>query len=470
MSGNDRYELITIGGQTFSLPSSYMDSSRRKQYFLTKQYEKDQNLLGEGVPVQSGGNGSKFFDEEILIEFRVKLSDNLFVTLVELRINKKHPNAEALRQRLQTIHTLGDDLFAKFIGRPLQIQSTQFLTTPDSKVVNEFLVPDSAMMGNIVTAILTQLLGSSAFVATMDEGNKAYSVSPDKITDTILKIPSLYLYSTYLTAEALKGVDEAKRSRILENRKNYQNVNLVYMTVPTQGELYKGKGELFPLVGEFQIQIDGNTAFTKPVGKQLESGTTPGRTTEPTTTTEPATTTEPTTTTTTEPTTTTTTITTTEPTSPYLKQEEIKILKALGFDRDLLGKLGDYLPEFFDSLPSCSTDTAMLLKKDCETAYFVLWSVMFAAQTALAERLKAQPSVAFLPDVQAGVTRQTTQSLFELHKKEDVSFDADILKQLFTLGFDVGAEFSESDIRALFSLSRRKITEDEAITRLLTVF
>lgn len=63
-----------------------------------------------------------------------------------------------------------------------------------------------------------------------------------------------------------------------------------------------------------------------------------------------------------------------------LKPEEYALLDALGIQGDRIIELSNELPLFFEVLPECSNDTSMMLKRDCDVAYYVLWSVLYKLQ------------------------------------------------------------------------------------------
>jgi hypothetical protein len=63
-----------------------------------------------------------------------------------------------------------------------------------------------------------------------------------------------------------------------------------------------------------------------------------------------------------------------------LTDDERKVLLAVGIDGILESTLRPYLAKFFDVLPSCQTDAAMMLAKNCEVPYYVIWSARFGAR------------------------------------------------------------------------------------------
>ncbi len=71
-----------------------------------------------------------------------------------------------------------------------------------------------------------------------------------------------------------------------------------------------------------------------------------------------------------------------------LTDQERAVLSALGIDGTLELTLRPYLAKFFDALPSCQTDAAMMLAKSCEIPYYVIWSARFGARQATKGRFE----------------------------------------------------------------------------------
>ena len=70
-----------------------------------------------------------------------------------------------------------------------------------------------------------------------------------------------------------------------------------------------------------------------------------------------------------------------------LLPEERKILESIGIDKRLETTLKPYLPEFFEKLPLCQTDTSLVLSKQCEVPHYVVWSALFDSHTRSKEML-----------------------------------------------------------------------------------
>jgi hypothetical protein len=71
-----------------------------------------------------------------------------------------------------------------------------------------------------------------------------------------------------------------------------------------------------------------------------------------------------------------------------LTPQERALLVSLGVDEELENSLKPYLAEFFSTLDQCSADPNLILSKDCETAYFVIWSAFFHNRKEVERRLK----------------------------------------------------------------------------------
>lgn len=70
-----------------------------------------------------------------------------------------------------------------------------------------------------------------------------------------------------------------------------------------------------------------------------------------------------------------------------LEEPEKDLLDDLGIDELMQDSLKHYLPEFFSKLDRCGSDTALVLRSECEVPYYVVWSALFANRTETAQRL-----------------------------------------------------------------------------------
>jgi hypothetical protein len=71
-----------------------------------------------------------------------------------------------------------------------------------------------------------------------------------------------------------------------------------------------------------------------------------------------------------------------------LTPQEKSLILSIGIDAQMENALKPYLADFFSSLQTCSSDTSLILNKDCETAYFVIWSTLFANNKEVHRRAK----------------------------------------------------------------------------------
>jgi hypothetical protein len=115
-----------------------------------------------------------------------------------------------------------------------------------------------------------------------------------------------------------------------------------------------------------------------------------------------------------------------------LTPQEKSLLLSIGIDVILENSLKPYLADFFSSLQTCSSDTNLILSKDCETAYFVLWSALFHNRAETTRRM-AVDSGGVIDDL-------------------DLAQDSALITGLKPKPKKVIKEIDDSDINALFSL------------------
>jgi hypothetical protein len=150
-------------------------------------------------------------------------------------------------------------------------------------------------------------------------------------------------------------------------------------------------------------------------------------------------------------------VTSTSTTGDTLTEDEIKILKAIGVYGEVLVDMAPHMAEFFDSLPKCSSDSSLMLRKDCDTAFYVLWSTLFAAQKKAAERLKQSEQKncenpnkdKFAADID---NAQDSAIVRDIKKtfKETPKFSAAAIYDLFTIRFE--KDPGEENIKAFLEL------------------
>lgn len=72
-----------------------------------------------------------------------------------------------------------------------------------------------------------------------------------------------------------------------------------------------------------------------------------------------------------------------------LTEDETRLLDDLGIDSKMMMSLKFYLSTFFDTLYMCNSDSSLVLRKDCNIPYYVLWSIMVANKEATDTRIRA---------------------------------------------------------------------------------
>ena len=63
-----------------------------------------------------------------------------------------------------------------------------------------------------------------------------------------------------------------------------------------------------------------------------------------------------------------------------LTDDEEKLLATVGIVDATRKNLNPYLYDFFEALPDCQSTTQMMTSRQCETAYYVMWSVLMKAR------------------------------------------------------------------------------------------
>lgn len=159
------------------------------------------------------------------------------------------------------------------------------------------------------------------------------------------------------------------------------------------------------------------------------------------------------------------------PTEDRLTPQETAILDALGIDAELIRRFSTDLADFFDSLHMCSTDTAMMLKEECEKSYFIMWSILMHARDRLQKRMddnaaEHRPA----SDLQIAHETAEIQSLVGLHTASSLTGEyIRAVYRLFTLQPTVKGptQAEKTAIEHLFTVGYPgKVA---AITRLFTV-
>jgi hypothetical protein len=88
-----------------------------------------------------------------------------------------------------------------------------------------------------------------------------------------------------------------------------------------------------------------------------------------------------------------------------LTKDEQGILDVLGIDGVMENILRLDLPEFFQKLPECDSDTSLVLKKDCEIPYYVIWTTLLKNRHETKRRLETHQQIKKpMSDLSAAVT------------------------------------------------------------------
>lgn len=144
--------------------------------------------------------------------------------------------------------------------------------------------------------------------------------------------------------------------------------------------------------------------------------------------------------------------------SGNLTPQEKSLLLSLGVDTILENSLKPYLTKFFSSLQTCTSDSSLVLSRDCETAYFVIWSALFHNRAEVERRLRAENGAGVIIDDYelatdgALVGDLTGRSTVDDHAIP-ITVDDDVIRSIFTPIFiDIPAVKGDEDtIRFLFT-------------------
>lgn len=93
-----------------------------------------------------------------------------------------------------------------------------------------------------------------------------------------------------------------------------------------------------------------------------------------------------------------------------LKGDEPKLLEAIGLTDDTRAELSPHLAEFFNTLPSCQTSSQMITNRKCETAYYIIWSVLLKARQASQKALNST-SATSLTDTETYMLSAATDAM-----------------------------------------------------------
>jgi len=114
--------------------------------------------------------------------------------------------------------------------------------------------------------------------------------------------------------------------------------------------------------------------------------------------------------------------------SYQLTEDETHLLEALGIDKSMADVMRPYMAKFFETLPRCQADTPMMLLKECEIPYYVLWSTKFAGIQSTADRVrKHKQNFATRTDINVAVNGAIINDMKPLKHTRTM------LDQIFTL-------------------------------------
>jgi len=78
--------------------------------------------------------------------------------------------------------------------------------------------------------------------------------------------------------------------------------------------------------------------------------------------------------------------------STQLTADERTLLDDLGFDPILELSLRTHLPDFFNQLPKCQSNTSLVLDNSCQIPHFIMWSILFHNHTNTLRRMRINRS------------------------------------------------------------------------------
>jgi len=73
--------------------------------------------------------------------------------------------------------------------------------------------------------------------------------------------------------------------------------------------------------------------------------------------------------------------------SKKLTDDEQKLLDAIGITENTYDSLKQHLADFFNTLPSCQSSSQMITNRKCETAYYIIWSVLLKARQETQQKM-----------------------------------------------------------------------------------
>lgn len=151
--------------------------------------------------------------------------------------------------------------------------------------------------------------------------------------------------------------------------------------------------------------------------------------------------------------------------STQLTDQEQALLDALGIDVVMENILRLDLPIFFQKLAQCNSDASLVLKKECEIPYYVIWTTLLKNGQETSRRLKENQKITTgVSDISDAVTSQLISDLRPARKN--------VIEQLFTLMIVSSVpEELEADltIEENATVSRNVLNTGVAIDKLFTL-
>lgn len=161
--------------------------------------------------------------------------------------------------------------------------------------------------------------------------------------------------------------------------------------------------------------------------------------------------------------------------SGNLTPQEKALLVSIGVDSMLENSLKPYLAEFFSALQTCSGDASLILSRNCDIAYFVLWSALFHNRAEVDRRLKSTKRAVIddldLAQDQAIIAGLKPRVPPAKPKAKSGDEEKDIFKALFTLMIlgQGGAPAGNATITELFTLMTYGATPSDDASSVISI-
>jgi len=97
-----------------------------------------------------------------------------------------------------------------------------------------------------------------------------------------------------------------------------------------------------------------------------------------------------------------------------LTDDEEKLLATVGITDATRKNLNPYLYDFFEALPDCQSTTQMMTSRQCETAYYVMWSVLMKARQDTQRNIDAAHKEGHMPECEMYQTEARLAALSKL--------------------------------------------------------